>query len=439
MSTQSPNPPTPKGSRARGRNPKKNTTPLPQKTALLSTPPSSPPRNLSPGGTATDSSVNVKSSKKKSARGKKPSPAPNSGHRHTSSHPNAKDGSHYAGPTFHASPAPSALPMPSFFSNSVPESDLEPTLELDDDSTETDPDVETTPSKPKSRAPINERQSTPLDFLFKAAVEAKNPNMQRGSEPDAKTRSPQTDSKVQRHQKGMTDGMFPFEMENHDTHPGIGPSFAPSYKDRMDALRSSSSPSQAPTDLDEEQRKAKTDALKNLLLNPRPQRPPASTHMTYDQASTRQRPSAGPNVPHFATPLRTTSGPPASTSYGVRHEQKQPMAGNGIRSHSPYKQTNGHQPPPQQSGLRQELSSPRAGNMASQGRTSSPLAYNQSNPAVQRVQQMNGTPTSQPFSPHSMPARQSPQSVDTKKMEDDLRKVLKLDGMSSSGVQSSYA
>ncbi|KKK26715.1 hypothetical protein ARAM_000283 [Aspergillus rambellii] len=165
MSTQITTPPTPKGSRNNRRNQKRNgTTPSAQNASVLATPPSSPPRAVSPRGATTDSSNNVTLSKKKTNRSaRKPRDIPktspvnnNKGHRHTSSHPNnnittpqLKDSPHYAGPTFHASPAPSALPIPSFFSKSLPETDLAPALEPDSDGFDAEPDMEGTPSKPK--------------------------------------------------------------------------------------------------------------------------------------------------------------------------------------------------------------------------------------------------------------------------------------------------
>lgn len=459
MSTQSPTPITPKGPRNNRRTPKRNTTPHTQKGPLLSTPPSSPPRNLSPGGVATDSSNNAKSSKKKSIRSaKKPqdipksSPAYNSGHRHSSSQPNnvttpqLKDSPHYAGPTFHASPAPSALPMPSFFSKSVPDSDLEPALELENENVEAEPDLETTPSKPKSRPPINHKpNSTPLDFLFKAAVEARGSKPQRSPETNPRITSPQTDSKAVPHRSynGQTNGIFPLEMENHETQNlNIGPSFAPSYKDRMDALRSTSTPSQATTsqptaDLDEDQRRAKTEALKSLLLNPRPQRPPSSPHVVHDQTNSPRRP--GPStVPHFATPLRATSGPPATISHNFVPEQKQATAGNVVRPQSSSKQPN--RTP--QSALRREVSSSGPGDMANvqDGFPARHSSYNQSNCNGYRAQESRySSPITQASTgPCASPAEPSPQPRDTKKMEDDLRRILKLDGLPN-GVQSSYA
>lgn len=462
MSTQSPTPPTPKGPRNARRNPKRNTTPYTPKAALLSTPPSSPPGTMSPGGMATDTSNAAKSSKKKNIRsGKKPRDNHHhhhhhSGHRHTSSQPNNvttpqfKDSPHYAGPTFHASPAPSALPIPSFLSKSVPSSDLEPAVELESDHLETEPELDTTPSKPRSRPPVNgEKQSTPLDFLFKAAVEARNSKAQHSPEADPKIRSPQTDSKAmsQRNHNGLGNGIFPFEMEaNEARNLQIGPSFAPSYKDRMDALRSNSSPSQPATDdLSPEQRRAKAEALKSLLLNPRPQKPPSASHLAHGQASNvTGQPSAHPKVPHFATPLRTTSGPPGTITYGLTQEQVHPMTGAGSRPTSAPKQANGHpQSRTQHSALRQELSSSSPGDVGGiqEERFPSPSASSrQSSFLYQHIPQprYSTSPRPQPVAAHTVPARPPPQSVDTKRLEDDLRRVLKIDSIPSSGIQSSY-
>lgn len=462
--TQSPTPPTPKGPRNNRRHPKKTTTPYAQKATLLTTPPSSPPRNLSPGGAATDSSTNANLSKKKNPRSAKKPPRDgpkgspfNNGHHHTSSQttPQVKDSPHYAGPTFHASPAPSALPMPSFFSKSMPEPDLPPTAESENESPEGEPDLDTTPSKPKTRAQPSSQveQSTPLDFLFKAAVEARNAQTQRSPEAKPVFRSPQTDSKAlpQRNASGVAGGMFPMEMENIGSPTfQIGPSFATSYKDRMNALRSTSSPSQSPqspqslAELDEGERKAKTEALKSLLLNPRPQRPSSTSPFAENQANgVKERPNLSPNVPHFATPARTISGPPATASHGFSSEQKQPPFINGVHSPLSYARMGGPQP----FTLRKEI--PTSGpatttaGVTSEAFPSAYMGYNHPNFPPRCVPPPQyGSPAPYSTASPAMPAHPSPQVLDTKKMEDDLRRILKLDvnpGFPTNGVQSSFA
>lgn len=453
MST--PHPPTPQGARNNRRAPKKNNTPSAQKNAMLRTPPSSPPRNMSPGAFATDSSNAAHSKKKPPRSGKKPiqtnSASSANGHRHTSSQPNntpqANGSGAYAGPTFHASPAPSALPIPSFFSKSVPESDLPTTLETDSDNAEMDADLETTPSKPRARPqPMSvEPEATPLDFLFKAAVQAKAKSTNTLNSPEAanRVRSPQTDSRVVSSNPNSTPGgVFPFEMEN--SRPSqIGPSFAPSYQDRMNALRSSSSPSQSP-DMTEEQRRIKTQELKHLLLNPRPQKPPSSVSPSHDTTGNYgPRPNINSSVPHYATPMRTTSGPPATlSSYGYSGHY-QPMSNGADRSSVSHPYVNGsHTRNNTNSPLRQGVSS----NQQSAEVPSS--SYKNSYPGNLPTQQP-GFASPQPqynSAAFGMPTYSpSPsRSVDTKKMEDDLRRILKLDGgqtpsIPSSGMQSPFA
>lgn len=458
MSTQSPQSPMPKGSRNNRRQSRKST---PQRVVHLSTPPSSPPRNMSPGIT-TDSSNPANSSKKKLPRsanmqnGQRVSPAPVYGHRHTSSQPSVttpqlKDSAHYAGPTFHASPAPSALPMPSFFSKSVPDSDLATTLETDSDNAEMDPEIDTTPSKPRPRPqPVSEDEDpkpTPLDFLFKAAVQARRSNSASSPEATNRARSPQTDSKVLHHSTpdGMPGGIFAFEMENADRTTPIGPSFASSYQDRMNALRSSSSPSQSSADLSDDQRRLKTEELKHLLLNPRPQKPPSTSPSVHDQpGSFGPRPSASSNVPHYATPTRTTSGPPATNGFSG---QTRPMSHNAGRPPFAYTHSGG----PQQlrnsnSPLRRELPASRSPNSPGVAEGSpSPYDENRYPPAAPQPNPSYASPQPQyPSGSLNMP-RGSPSlsgSTDTKKMEDDLRRILKLDaasGVPSNGMQSSFA
>ncbi|KAJ5584065.1 uncharacterized protein N7459_003865 [Penicillium hispanicum] len=468
MSTQSPHPPTPKASRNNNNNnnnnnrrpPKKNTTPHAQKVALLSTPPSSPPRNMSPAGVMTDSSNNLHSKRKPPRSGKKPnngnrvSPAPNNGHRQTSSHanvntPQVKDSAAYAGPTFHASPAPSALPIPSFISKSFPESDLAPTHE-----TESEPELETTPSKPRARPQLVEEDSkpTPLDFLFKAAVQARQSNPISSPETTTRVRSPQTDPKPKPHHsrsEGPPGGMFAFEMENseHTRASYIGPSFATSYQDRMNALRSSSSPSQSP-DFGEDQRRMKTEQLKHLLLNPRPQKPPSSVSPAHDHSvNYGERHNINACVPHYATPMRTTSGPPVTLSHGfssVEQQQQLPMPNHSVRSPFPYPQSNGSQQLRNtNSPLRREVPS----NAYHSGHsTASPYGNH-----YMANHYMANTPAPAPLTGYDSPQPQyasaafnmptnspSPSKpVDTKKMEDDIRRILKLDA--APGIQSSFA
>ncbi|KAF7592612.1 hypothetical protein BBP40_012701 [Aspergillus hancockii] len=459
MSTQSPTPPTPKGPRNNRRNSKRNMTPTIQKAVMLTTPPSSPPRNMSPGGTATDSSVNL--SKQKNGRSsKKPrdvskaSPVQRNSHRHTSHSNNIttqlKDSPHYAGPTFHASPAPSALPIPSFFSKSMTETDLAPALEADSDNYDFGAEYETTPSKqrPRPQSPNEEPESTPLDFLFKAAVEARNSQSQRSPEVSVRVGSPQTDSKAlpQRKPSGSANGMLSLEMGGPEPgRPQIGPSFAASYKDRMNALRSARSPSQPLSELDEDQRRAKTEALKDLLLNPRPQMPSSTIKSSSQTVGFNEQPTPNASIPHFTTPFRASSSPPATLSHSMSSNQNNSMVGNRWQSSISYACSIDSYPyQGQHSTLRKGVLSSIPGNAANNPEETFSLPpYDQSKIAVNHVQVPNYPPVlRQSPASRSIPSNAPTKALDTKKMEDDLRRILKLDvnpGLPSSGIQSSYA
>ncbi|KAF1998892.1 hypothetical protein P154DRAFT_240857 [Amniculicola lignicola CBS 123094] len=81
----------------------------------------------------------------------------------------------YAGPTFHASPAPSALPIPKFLSRSVPAKTMaRPASPPEEASDSASPNSPSPPSP--SRAPIavpTRSHESPLDLLFKAHREEK--------------------------------------------------------------------------------------------------------------------------------------------------------------------------------------------------------------------------------------------------------------------------
>ncbi|OJJ48791.1 hypothetical protein ASPZODRAFT_13531 [Penicilliopsis zonata CBS 506.65] len=464
MSSLSPTPPTPKGSRAQRRNQKRNPTPSVQKiTPPLNTPPSSPPRDQSSEETPKDNGIS--SRKKNGARsGKKtrdvskPSSVSQNGHRHTSSQPNVttpqmKDSPHYAGPTFHASPAPSALPMPSFFSKSMPDSDLAPTLEMESDALEGDSYFERTPSKQKPRALHHgeDAKPTPLDFLFKAAVEARKSEIQTGLEAGAQSplpsyagaRTPASQHKP----NAIAGGFHPLESMNPELRQSpIGPAFATPYRDRMNALRSASSPTQAPMYEDEAQRKAKTEALKNLIFNPRPQRPSsASPFVTESGTDTHERAGHSAGISHFATPLRTSSGPATPVSYGSPYRLKQPNFGTGYPLQNTLARPGSNEYFPG-SSLKHDISSQPTYSPERPGGRPFGSPYTSNAQSVMANHTAMYPAIASPEFPPSrvMPVNvpPAPKAVDTKQIEDDLRRILKLDvrqGVQANGVQSSLA
>nr|KMM67272.1 hypothetical protein CPAG_03607 [Coccidioides posadasii RMSCC 3488] len=314
MST--PTPSTPKGPRNTKKHSKRIATPISHSNTLTNglssvvgkgTPPYfSPSAQHNDSNSAYDSSNTLSEggSRSKKARptkkhwdpSKPPNGSGNTGHRHTSSQPSVKSplalrGSpHYAGPTFHASPAPSALPVPSFVSKSVPEADSPLQTQKVHDSD----DGDSSPTQARTLPLLQEEDkntSSPLEFLFRAAREANNVNgtKERGRTSGSTTPLQEDVKKFEIPQESepVSGAVFPLEMDASESRVktpdskmmAIGPSFAPSYRERINALRSASSPS-SPADtttLNEEERKAKAEALKNLLLNPTPQRSASSS------------------------------------------------------------------------------------------------------------------------------------------------------------------
>ncbi|KIW75993.1 hypothetical protein Z517_10738 [Fonsecaea pedrosoi CBS 271.37] len=168
----------------------------------------------------------------------------------------------YAGSAFQQSPAPSALPLPSFYSKSLPSTSSIP---------QQVPVPEGASSRESSVTPGDEspskRESTPCDFLFEAARQARA--TPRGESPAARSGSlsvvngsPASQSPAPRE----GDPMFPFELEGGGNPGEDGSAFATPYKDRIEALRSTKSTSAGGRSMDENERKAKSEALKQLLM-----------------------------------------------------------------------------------------------------------------------------------------------------------------------------
>ncbi|OJD26777.1 hypothetical protein ACJ73_01834 [Blastomyces percursus] len=407
-----------------------------------STPPParlSPP-SPSPGGASINTPSERASQKKKGKPVKRnitqssnPSPMTNGttfGHGHSASQPNIlstlKDGAHYAGPTFHASPAPSALPIPTFFSKSVPDGGA--ALGSPEGGSQIADPLDHTPTKPKTAvAPLQSTEEipSPLEFLFKSAKGTKvtkpspsQPNLQSRARSQAQEATP--------------GAIFPLELESPDNRRmAIGPSFATPYKDRINALRSASSPSKSndAIPLDEDQRKAKTEALKDLLLNPRPQRPSSASPKVLNDSSLLGSRSwtAGDAMP-FA---RHASGPPTPVPLEEpKVSPKDRSPGSGSIAHQYLSSVcNGAQVSRTPSShLRRELSS-------TSPTDSPPFSPEGSQSHLKRSQTYVGLTSPTPNRVHprvnpNVPSRSGStrtNPIDAKQMEADLRRILKLD------------
>ncbi len=385
----------------------------------------------------------------------------------------------YAGPTFHASPAPSALPMPSFFSKSVPEtnSDEARTASVDEDASGTDGDC-----LRKENAQIAEQRQaqdeSPLDIFFKADRHEKAerrkssaPVLPSGmASPSPLRASPLapifsstslSDTKARHHSRHPTDesigGMFALEMDGASAGPkAMGPAFATPYKQRMEAVRSNTAPSNmiAQTDRDEEQRKAKTKALKMLLLTPEQQRPALASA---DSVGSSRFHDTSPKS-HSASPSvrpgncsRYVSGPPgpvpawhpSATVAQSEHRGSLPT----LRRSSPVDTASAlpRQRPPS-SGLRQEVMPSRFPNEPEHFAFSSFAGKSRSDSSTVSQNNTNAHLNGNVFIPILAQTSSAPQSragsdvspgrnfTDVKTMEDDLRRILKLDVLGNAGA-----
>ena len=218
----------------------------------------------------------------------------------------------YAGATFTNSPAASALPIPSFYSKSVPNvshAPSHPTIHEQDSK-------ESTPVPVQDDSP-SKRESTPLDFLFNVARQAKG--TPRGESPSANSsrlsvvaNSPASRSPAPRD----LESMFPFELDGASTPGEDGSSFATPYKERLDAMRSCRPTSSGVRDqLSEAERQEKSAALKQLLIKESTPSPPGNVelnnpfnarapqpHVYFDTPNGQPRPRSNPSTPRYYTP-----------------------------------------------------------------------------------------------------------------------------------------
>lgn len=159
----------------------------------------------------------------------------------------------YAGPTFHQSPAPSALPMPSFYSRSVP---TDPPVGSIAETTDGTFDIKSEDKEEEGER----RESTPLDFLFHAARQARGtPNGASPARLCSQSGSPAPRSPAVR--DGDTD--FPFEFDGVDESRSTS---STPFSQRLAASKTPKSTSEGGVPLTDEERQAKTAALKKALM-----------------------------------------------------------------------------------------------------------------------------------------------------------------------------
>ncbi|KAF2484474.1 hypothetical protein BDY17DRAFT_295698 [Neohortaea acidophila] len=222
----------------------------------------------------------------------------------------------YAGPTFQASPAPSSLPVPKFFSRSVPNVAAQSSLtaRMGQETASDDPEDRQPTPEPDVVGIPRDGHKSPLDFFFNADRQEKEKSLSlSGLSPEMarKREVPRVDS----------NGNFPNATIHYASssqrlsQPSSRPPFSPET--------STTPPAAGPS----AERDAQTAALKALLFNninnasaPSQSPPPAQSRPLPDQSPARQHHPSPPshtlgraqNTPS-PSQARSTSGPSTPT------------------------------------------------------------------------------------------------------------------------------
>lgn len=172
----------------------------------------------------------------------------------------------YAGPTFHASPAPSALPIPKFLSRSVPAKTgpgpPTPPPEDSSDSANSPSPSPGSPSRPPIRIPTRNEDS-PLDMLFKAdkAERARHVGGSSASANFFGQMHPPRPPHYQHDSSNSASGIFPIELDGGARNAHMSP---PSAAFPV-AHRSLSDPRDVPQVKDASPQGGKNDVMQDLL------------------------------------------------------------------------------------------------------------------------------------------------------------------------------
>ncbi|KAI4122415.1 MAG: hypothetical protein LQ338_005838 [Usnochroma carphineum] len=344
----------------------------------------------------------------------------------------------YAGPTFHASPAASSLPIPRFFSKSVPEINKGPSMQstMEKETTEESSEQSEgspTPAFARRMGEEQAREESPLDIFFKADKEQKDRLRKEQEGSSAAQNLVDGISEFNRprhHSRHSTNGsmgaVFPMELENKEpaqasheqspTKPAAG---------ATDGSRSKSLPSldMGETPQQAEQRKAKTAALKKLLLSSVPISPVPAAEL--GQSSTINDPSLD-RSPSPQQPKQSTS-PQIYKQLAAQHAWQ------------------GSPCPRPSSNLRKEMSAsalPDPGPMPELPATPTPSrtrnAYRSAPVDGDGTTLVYGEGPASPVStPSKLPTTVTAAAANAspyKSMEDDLRRILKLNVFSSDGA-----
>ena len=351
----------------------------------------------------------------------------------------------YAGPTFHASPAASSLPIPKFISRSVPNVDRALSLSsmMEQEAADSTSESEQSPFLASSRSTQDHqvRDDSPLDIFFRADRDAKakaQAQVQVQVESPASFNGLRSGSQndVRHHSRQPTDssvgGLFPLEMD------GAAAETPPSTINN----ERSTPVAKAMPEIDDrdQQRKAQTLELKKLLYSPKPRRSASSSPSsgTLSRGLGSPSPKATPRGGSPKLDPDSTSKDQQRHAVLLALAQKQ-ISGPGINiGLAPQR--------PPSSKLREEVSVP-----SSPGVQPPELPATPTQTRVQKTftnertgQYQNSYPSPYPsfssaFTPPPKPPdgfqnTHSRHSTDAKSIEQDLRRILKLDVLGGDDV-----
>lgn len=359
----------------------------------------------------------------------------------TPSRPNETPVKAYAGPTFHASPAASSLPIPKFLSRSVPNVDKTSSLKsmMEQETTDTTSESDSSPFLENSQPTKDHRarEDSPLDIFFQADRDAKA-RAQVGTPAGSSGLRSESQNDVRHHSRQPTDssfgGMFPLEMD------GAAPETP--YRTNKSETVIPAPTAMTEADYRDHQRKAQTLELKKLLYSPKPQRPASSSPRSGTPSQSLGSPSPK-TTPRGASPGLV---PDATSKEQQRQAALLALAQKQISGIGTNNGSAAHRPP--SSKLWKEISVP-----SSPGVQPPELPATPTQPLVQKTsttinghtqQEQNGytspySPFPSAFTPPAKPpggyqSSPSRHSKDAKSIEEDLRRILKLDVLGGDGI-----
>jgi len=366
----------------------------------------------------------------------------------------------YAGPTFHASPAPSALPIPSFYSKSVPDSPGVKGLQTEKDGASSSGVDSPTPPPAKVATIQPQREESPLEPLFKADREEKararsassfygtpsgsGPFPPPSDSPLNEYDSPSNGSQIRARGKHFSGGsksaLFAMELDGTNS-PGkpYGPAFSTTYNERINAARSSapSLHSQLQKSQVHQQSTERSEALKAYLFSTQTRSPPATRSDDFS------------NLMGSPTDQATSGNAScnATNTYGAQCSVGPPS--RPLQNSFPYindTASSRHSPRggSRSSGLRQEVTpTTTLFQVSEQAAGPYPTPPSPSRPPRQDFQSVSRTSSggsdtarSTSYTAVSQPAIPSGgSSTNFKEMEDSLRRILKLEPAKDTNVQ----